>query len=77
MSAQQADLLTSELWAIRRAVEPVLHRICQTWLRLEGYGAEAEIVWDEISLFDTLEEAHAALYRAQAEQIKEELHGDS
>lgn len=72
MSSQQADLLTSELWAVRRTVEPVLRRICQTWLRLEGYGGEAEIVWDEISLQDTLEESHAQLYRAQAAQLMKE-----
>ena len=36
MSAQQADLLTSELWAMRRAVEPVVRKICETFLALEG-----------------------------------------
>ena len=77
MSSQQADLLTSELWALRRTVEPALRQICRMWLRLQGLGGEAEIVWDEISLKDTLEEAHAALYRAQAEEIKEENHGNS
>ena len=69
MSAQQADLLTTELWALRRCVEPVLRRICDLWLRLEGYGCEAQIVWDEISLQDLVDEAHAALYRAQAQAL--------
>ena len=73
MSAQQADLLTSELWALRRCVQPVLEKICRYWLRSEGYGCEAEIVWDDISLQDTVEEAHAALYRAQAEKLRAEL----
>ena len=72
MSAQQTDLLTTELWAIRRSVQPVLERVCRTWLRLNGFGCSAEIVWDEISLQDTVEQAHAALYRAQAEKIQEE-----
>ena len=75
MSAQQSDLLTSELWAIRRSVEPVLLRICEMWLRLNGYGCEAEIVWDDISLQDTVEEAHAELYRRQAEKIRMETEG--
>lgn len=70
MSAQQADLLTSELWALRRAVEPVLRKISEQWLRLEGFGGEAEIVWDDISLQDIVEESHARLYRAQAEQLE-------
>ena len=69
MSSQQADLLTSELWALRRAVEPALRKVCDLWLRLEGYGGDFEIRWEEICLQDTLEEARAALCRAQAEQI--------
>jgi len=74
MSSQQADLLTSELWALRRSVEPVLRKICKLWLRLNGFGEEFEILWDEISLADTLSEAHAALYRAQAQKLEEENH---
>ena len=72
MSAQQTDLLTSELWAIRRTVEPVLLRICRLWMQLHGYVEEPEIVWDEISLQDIVEQAHAALYRAQAEKLTAE-----
>ena len=71
MSAQQTDLLTSELWAIRRTVEPVLLRICRLWMQLHGYAEDVEIVWDEISLQDIVEQAHAELYRAQAEKLME------
>ena len=78
MSSQQADLLTSELWSLRRAVEPALRRICRFWLDSEGYGGAFEIVWDEITLQDTVEEAHAALYRAQTENLrKDESSGNS
>ncbi len=70
MSRQQADLLTSELWAIRRAVEPALERVCELWLRLNGCGCAPHIVWDDICLQDLVEEAHAALYRAQAQQLE-------
>ena len=69
MSYQQADLLTSELWAIRRAVEPVIRRICGTFLVLEGLDPKVEIVWDEISLQDMAETARAELYRAQARKL--------
>ncbi len=72
MSAQQADLLTSEIWAIRRAVQPVLERICRMFLDLRGCGAPVTIEWEDVSLQDILDEAHAALYRAQAEKIREE-----
>ena len=70
MSAQQADLLTSELWALRRAVEPVIRKICRTYLILEGLDPEVEILWDEISLQDMAETARAELYRAQAGKLK-------
>ncbi|MBQ5788123.1 MAG: serine/threonine protein phosphatase, partial [Oscillospiraceae bacterium] len=72
MSAQQADLLTSEITAIRRSVEPVLCRIAELWLRLHGYSDEVEIVWEDINLQDLVEEARAALYQAQAEQLRKE-----
>ena len=73
MSRQQADLLTSELWAIRRAVEPALERICTLWLRLNGYACAPTIVWDEISLQDLTEEAQAGYVRAQTAQLEREM----
>ena len=73
MSAQQSDLLTSELWAIRRSVQPVLEKICRLWLRLHGFGCEPQIVWDEISLQDMIDGAHAELYLAQADKLRKEM----
>lgn len=73
MSAQQADILTSEITAIRRSVEPVIRRICRMWLRLNGYDCTAEPVWAPINLQDETEEARAELYRAQAEKIRAEI----
>ena len=72
MSAQQADILTGELWALRRTVEPVLRKICKTYLALEGLDDRMEIVWDEISLQDMTEQARAELYKAQAAKINAE-----
>ena len=66
MSTQQADILTSELWALRRTVEPVLQKICKTYLALEGLDDRVEILWNDISLQDITEEARAELYKAQA-----------
>ena len=59
-------MLISELWALRRTLTPALERVCRTWLALEGYGGRAEIVWDDISLQDLVDEARAAMYRAKA-----------
>lgn len=72
MSTQQADILTSELWALRRTVEPMVEKICRTYLALEGMDNQVEIQWDDISLQDITEEAQADLYRAQAEKARAE-----
>ena len=73
MSAQQADLLTTEITAIRRSVEPALCRTAELWLRLHGFAGRPEIVWEDINLQDMVEEARAELYRAQAEKLRREL----
>ena len=72
MSTQQADILTSELWALRRTVEPILQKICRTFLALEGLDDRVEIEWNDISLQDITEEAKAQLYMAQAEKYRKE-----
>ena len=72
MSTQQADLLTSELWALRRTVEPAVAKICRTFLALEGLDPRVEILWDDISLQDITEEAKAQLYLAQAAKYRRE-----
>ena len=66
MSSQQADILTSEIAAIRRSVEPVVERVCELWLRLHGFDSRVEVVWDEVNLQDEDMAARAELYRAQA-----------
>ncbi len=71
MSAQQADLMTSELEAVRRNLDPVLEKICALWLSMHGYGCGFEICWDTINLQDSVEEAKAALYVAQCRQLSD------
>ena len=70
MSTQQADLLTTEITAIRRSLTPMVERICRLWLRMHGYGCKFEVVWDDINLQDQLEEARAELYRQQARKLR-------
>lgn len=70
MSTQQADLLTTEITALRRSVTPVVERVCRLWLRLHGYGCAFEVVWDDINLQDEVEEARAALYYEQARKLR-------
>lgn len=46
MSAQQADMLTTEITAIRRTLTPVVEQICRMWLRMQGEtAAGAEYRW--------------------------------
>ena len=70
MSTQQADLLTSEVTAIRRSLEPALLRVSELWLRLHGYDSRAELEWEDINLQDEVEDARAALYREQARKLR-------
>lgn len=72
MSVQQADMMTSELTAIRRSLEPVVERVCTLWLRLHGYGGGVKVEWENINLQDQVEEARAELYREQAETVRTE-----
>ena len=75
MSAQQADMLTSEITALRRTLTPVVERICTLWLRLNGYGCRAAVDWEDINLQDEVEEARATLYLQQARKLKIENDG--
>ena len=72
MSTQQADILTSEIWALRRTVQPALEKICRTFLAYEGLDDRVEILWNDISLQDITQEAQAELYKAQAEKARRE-----
>ncbi len=73
MSAQQADILTSELEYYRRILEPVIRRIAEMYLRLCGSQAQVNVVWDHINLQDEVELAQARLHNAQAMQIEQGL----
>ena len=72
MSTQQADMMTSELTAIRRSLTPVVERVCELWLRLHGYGGGVEVDWEDINLQDAVEEARAELYLEQARKLRVE-----
>ena len=69
MSTQQADMLTTEMTAIRRSLTPAVERICQVWLRMHGYGCGFRVVWDDINLQDLVEEAKAGWYREQTRKL--------
>lgn len=76
MSSQQADVLTSELEAYRRILNPVINKICRYYLLSNGISDSVRILWDNITLQDEVELAKARLYRAQSEKIEQELKKD-
>ncbi len=73
MSTQQADMLTSELWAYRRQLTPVIQKIGNLWLHLQGVSGNCRVVWDEISLQDEVEAANAAYTRARTRLLERQL----
>ncbi|MCC8073251.1 MAG: serine/threonine protein phosphatase [Clostridiales bacterium] len=73
MSTQQADILTTELESYRRILTPVIMKIGNMYLSLNGYSENAGVVWNDITLQDECDHAKAQLYTAQAEKIRKEL----
>lgn len=73
MSSQQADILTSELEAYRRVLNPVIGKICSLWMRLRGLEPRYTIDWNTITLQDEVDMANARLMNARALQIEEQL----
>lgn len=70
MSAQQADILTSELEYFRRLLSPMLKKIGGAVLHSAGYALTPEIEWSNINLQDETELAEARLKNAQAHEIE-------
>lgn len=73
MSQQQADVLTTELDSYRRAITPVLIKIAKTYLMANGIYKNVEVDWDNITLQDETELAHARLYNAEADKLIREV----
>lgn len=72
MSQQQADVLTTELEAYRRAITPVLKKIGQAYLISNGIGGCCQVEWEDITLQDKTELAHARVYNAEADKLERE-----
>lgn len=70
MSAQQADILTSELEYYRRTLNTTIRKICDMYFQLNGIHTNYDILWDNINLQDEVELARARLLNAQAQQLE-------
>ena len=73
MSAQQADILTSELEYYRSLLTPVIERIARTYLTTAQLDPQVSVVWSNISLQDETELASARLDNARAAQLEQGL----
>lgn len=73
MSTQQADILTTELESYRRILTPVISKIGNMYLALNGISSRVKVVWDDITLQDQCDSAQARLYLAQAKKIEKEI----
>lgn len=73
MSTQQADILTTELESYRRVLTPVISKIGNLYLSLNGINSMVKVVWDDITLQDQCDSAQARLYLAQAKKIEKEI----
>ena len=70
MSAQQADILTSELEYYRGLLTPVIEWICEKHLKSLGLDPTVTVEWNNISLQDETELAQARLDNARAAEIE-------
>lgn len=71
MSSQQADILTSELDSYRLLLNPVILKICRTWLILRGYEPGCRVEWEEITMQDEVDHANARYLNAKTRAIEE------
>lgn len=80
MSAQQSDILSNELEAYRRALNPVISKICDLWMKFNGYCDDYKIKWKMVDLSDRLNIANTRLANARATEIEkriEETYGEN
>lgn len=75
MSSQQADILTSELESYRRLLEPVIMRIIDIWMMLEGVNCDYEIDWSDITMQDEVDHANANYLAAKTDRLRKETEG--
>lgn len=66
MSSEQSDILTTELWEYRYALEPSTKEIVNWWKRLAGKRDDYLVSWEDINLKDEVELAKAEMMRQQA-----------
>ena len=54
-----------------------MRKICSLFLRMNGYGCDFEIIWNDITLQDELQIAQAEYYNAQTQKLNNESAGEN
>ena len=70
MAVQQLEILNSELESYRRILNPVINKICNTWLDLKKIKTDFKIKWLCINLKDELRSANAEFLKARIKEIE-------
>lgn len=73
MSAQQSDILSNELEAYRRTLNPIISKICNLWMNFNGYCEDYNIKWKMVDLSDRLNIANTRLANARAKEIEKRI----
>ena len=73
MSNQQSDILSNELEAYRRILNPIISKICDLWMKLNGYCEDYNIKWKMVDLSDRLNIANTRLANARADEIEKRV----
>ena len=71
LSQQQADMLVSTIESLRRELEPAGRKLVEMQVRLAARKGAWDLVWPDVSLQDSVEQARGELFAAQAENTRQ------
>jgi hypothetical protein len=73
MSTQQGEVLIAEIKDLRTALAPVITKVIDTWLAVQGLARARgmyRLAWSEVTLQDAVQMAQARLLNARAEALE-------
>jgi hypothetical protein len=73
LAQQQAELLTAQVEALRREVDPAIERVLEIWNGFTDRRHRVRHQWPEVNLHDLTEQAKARVWNAQALQTETDV----
>ncbi len=70
MAAQQSEILTANIEALRRHVTPQIEQLLEIRQRFAGKSGRVKVGWSKVNLHDATEQARAKSWNAQARQVE-------